>query len=577
MSLSQLLSPPTPSPSKAGITTLAHVRAMVRADTTLTESRRGEIASAITTICRALGQPAETVSASPANLRAALKHLTPAMARVSPGRWRNARSLLAFALARAGLVTIEGRARATPSAAWSLLLSGVSGRHGPYYHLGRFARWCTAQSIEPHDVSDAVLGRYQHALADQSLTDDPARSAKEVARAWNTASAAQPSWPQIALSVPDNRRAFTPDWDAYPPSLKQDVDALLGWLGDDDPFGERPSRALRPASLATRRKQIRSLAGALVVQGVPPSTLTDLRATITLERCKLALRYFWDKAGAKPTTHTAQLAGLCLMIARHWVHLPPHEITHLKDVAERLTPKAAGISDRNTERLLALEDAGRLRALLTLPERLMDLADNAGPPSLSSARLAQAAVAIAIELRKPLRLRNLQELRIGTTLIREHKDLVLLLQPADDVKNRLRITAKIEGTPAKLIATYIDRYRPLLATAGGDWLFPGKTAQKPKSSCSLRDQITDAIAKHAGLAWHPHLFRHCAAWLILREDPKAHGAVQRILGNKTLYSVMNNYSGLESISAGQRLSELIDRRANADDPQARRPSRGTRT
>ena len=59
------------------------------------------------------------------------------------------------------------------------------------------------------------------------------------------------------------------------------------------------------------------------------------------------------------------------------------------------------------------------------------------------------------------------------------------------------------------------------------------------------------------IAFNPHLFRHMAAWLTLRQNPGAHGQVQRILGHKSLSSTMAFYSGLEGPAALQHYDRLV--------------------
>jgi integrase len=79
----------------------------------------------------------------------------------------------------------------------------------------------------------------------------------------------------------------------------------------------------------------------------------------------------------------------------------------------------------------------------------------------------------------------------------------------------------------------------------------------PKSDQGTRSQIQDALANHAGISFHPHAFRHLAAYLVLRENPQAHGLVQRLLGHNSLHATINFYSGLETDAAIQHLDALI--------------------
>ena len=57
------------------------------------------------------------------------------------------------------------------------------------------------------------------------------------------------------------------------------------------------------------------------------------------------------------------------------------------------------------------------------------------------------------------------------------------------------------------------------------------------------------LADRVGVQFNPHAFRHLAAYLMLQNDTRSHGTVQRILGHKSLHSTMDFYSGLETPAA----------------------------
>jgi integrase len=413
-------------------------------------------------------------------------------------------------------------------------------------------------------VNDTVLARYEDDLTSGSLVFDPKRAAREVARFWNQAAAAHPIWPQQRLTVPDNRNTYAPDWGVYPESLIQEVDAWCAGLGEEDPFADRPFKALKIASVVTRRKQLRLLLGALVSQGVDPADLVDLASAVTPARAQLALRFFWEKAGRRATHHTYHLASSALMIARHWVRLPETDIKRLAAMAAQLRPISSGMSGRNMTRLRQLEDPARLQALKNVPGLLTAEAKRLGPPGTHTARLVETAVLIKLLLHVPMlllhvpmRMANLQGLRIGTHLLREPKDRMAISVPADEVKNEVGIEGSLSGETAKLLALYIDHYRPQLVKGESDYLFPGERPTSPKTYEALRSQIKKVLAERVGIQFNPHSFRHLAADVTLKDTPGSYGLVQRILGHKTLHSTMSFYSGLETPAALEHYDELI--------------------
>jgi integrase len=537
--------------------TLAELHTRLLADDSLADGRRRDMISALASIAKALRRPPETLAANPSELRPLLAGLTPAMVGHRPGRWKNILSLLSAALAHVGIVRVQGRIRDKPSSAWLAILNRLDAGAGRHFHLWRFARYCSQQGIDPGVVSDAVIAGYQRDLEAQSLVAEPARSARDAARFWNSAADTSPDWPQQHLHVPDNRSTYALPWAAYPASLQRDVEAWLAWLGGSDPFNERDFSPLRPKSVATRLRQLREYLAGLVHQGVDPQDLVDLAAVVTPARAQQGLRFFWDRAGQKKSAHSYQVAGVVVMIARHWAKLAKADIDRLRSVANLLRPVSGGMTGKNVSRLRQLEDPGRLNSLLGLPAVLLEEARRSGAPSMRSAQQVQTAVAIELLLQIPMRLSNLCGLRIGVHLLGGSGKQMFISIPPHEIKNEVALEASLPEAAATLIAIYLERYRPLLTKAGGDWLFPGARLGSPKTEMGLRAPMQKALATRCGLRFNPHLFRHMAAWLTLRQNPGAHGQVQRILGHKSLSSTMAFYSGLEGPAALQHYDRLV--------------------
>jgi hypothetical protein len=85
--------PPPATPS------LATLRARILTDDRLPARRRGDLASALRVVAKAIGKPLEAIPAEPASIRPLLQGVTAAQRGHRPGRWRNIRSLVAAALA----------------------------------------------------------------------------------------------------------------------------------------------------------------------------------------------------------------------------------------------------------------------------------------------------------------------------------------------------------------------------------------------------------------------------------------------------------------------------------------------
>ena len=474
-----------------------------------------------------------------------------------PGRWKNILSLLTAALAYAGVVLIQGRIREKPSLAWLTILNRLDAGAGRHFHLWRFARYCSQQGIDPSAVNDGVIAGYQRDLEAQSLVAEPARSARDAARFWNSAADASSEWPQQRLSVPDNRTTYALPWAAYPASLHRDVEAWLAWLGGSDPFIERDFSPLRPKSVATRLRQLREYLAGLVHQGVDPQDLVDLAAVVTPARAQQGLRILLGSGGAEK--ERAQLPGSrsrCHDRAplgqvgegRHRSHPqygePASSRLGRHDRKERFS---AATARRSGTTELAARPTG-CPARGSPPERC---SKHAIRPTGADGGRHRALASDPDAAFQPLRAadRRSSAGRFGQTDV--HFD------PAARNKNEVALEASLPEAAATLIAIYLERYRPLLTKAGGDWMFPGARLGSPKTEMGLRGPMQKALATRCGLLFNPHLFRHMAAWLTLRQNPGAHGQVQRILGHKSLSSTMAFYSGLEGPAALQHYDRLV--------------------
>jgi integrase len=555
---------PTPDPLQraSGDRSLAELLALIRADTTLREPRRGAMASAVNTVARALGLPLDAIPAAPVRLRPLLAGVTPAMAKVSTGSWRNALSLLGGAIDHVEGGILPRRFDSDPSPAWADLLRGLRKRGHALYYLGRLARYATLLGVEPEGVDDRLLDRYLDDLTNRSLVAEPSRVARETARAWNHAGETHAAWPQQPLTVPDNTVRHSLPWDRYPASLTDEVEEWIDWLGRDL-LADRDFRALRPESLEARRKLLALYLGALVAAGEDPATMTSFAEVITPAKARRALEFIYERRGKQKCSHVAQIARVPLLIAKHWLKLDHDVIDKLRRMANNLRPDHVGLAPRNEQRLAQLDDPARLQAVLTLPDRIAAKVIRGGEPTVASARLMETALAIEIFQMTGLRIKNLAGLEIGRTLLLQSHGGVKIVIPAGEVKNRVPIVAELPAPSVRLLRRHIDTYRPLLGDPKSAWLFPGARPGARKTTDALRSQVSKAMAQLAGVHWHPHLFRHFVAYLEFLEDPGADGVVMRTLGHKRADTTRMHYIGFQTAGAIRHHDELVLRRRAA--------------
>lgn len=555
----------------------AQLLAVIRADPTLDPAKAKKLASALRSMAKALGLPLEMLPTEPVLLRPHLANLTPGQARLAAGTVRNIRGSVEASLTHVGMIVVPSHSEQTLPPAWAAMLVALRTERDRY-KLVRLARYCAARFIEPDRVNDTLLDGYLTDLIYRSLLANPQRLHRDAIRAWNLSLLADPSSPRQPLLVPDNR----PDDYGVPletltASLRAEIDAWLDWLAGTDLMSDRTADPLNAASLKTRRKQIHLFVSALIRQGVDPAALRTLADVVAPARARIGFMFFFERAGKKPSVHAAQIAGVVRAIATHTVKLGVDDLEKLKLMARRVTPKSNGMTKRNQDELRPLRDPARAKQLLTLPRAIRADVLRAGVPTRTLALRMQTAVVIELLIMVPMRIKNLVSLRIGTHILIDARGRVTLVLPDDEIKNIVGLDVPLPAESAELIRLYIDHYRPLMAGAQSDALFPGKAAGGTKGTEGMRHNIKTCIRKRCGLASHPHLFRHICAFLILDDAPGAHGQVQTLLGHKSIRTSTTYYTGMEKPRAFAHFAGVVQKlRDDALIPLPKRSRKATR-
>jgi hypothetical protein len=247
-------------------TTLADLIARIRADSTLPPAVRQNWSWAIRLVGRLAGRDVAAISAHPDHLRRVLAQLSPGGAGVSAAVWANARSLIAKSLNWAGMADMPGRYQGAFAPRWAQLWSKLPANTALAYQLSRLMHFCSANDIAPEAVTDEVLAAMLDAMVEESLIRHPYAAYRSAARSWNNAVERIPGWPQQRLTVPSRRRLVWLSWDRLMPQLRQEIDTFFQRAARVtlDAYASRP---MRPATIRTRREQLRRLASAIVANG----------------------------------------------------------------------------------------------------------------------------------------------------------------------------------------------------------------------------------------------------------------------------------------------------------------------
>jgi len=547
----------TNPPSRDPAMTRQDVVQAISAMQQLSRQRRQDLCSAVRRIATLQGRRPADIPADVEAIRRQIALFTPAAAGVTPRRWKNVRCLVGTALTLVGATVIRRRAVAL-SPAWRDLLGRIRDCR-ERDRLSRFAGYCSSNDIPPDQVGDAVVDRFASVLLESSLIDRPKQVHRNVCLTWNRAVDATPDWPAGRLAVPDNRRHHALPLSAYPAAFGADLEGWLNHLAGTNLFSETGRNPASPSTLQGNRRLLLQLAAALVRSGREPASITALADLVAIDAAQSALTVLWHRAGERKTGHLHNHGRLLVKLAKHWVRVPEPQLQRLRAMCKQLDPGQSGMTARNRARLRQFDDDTNIARLINLPETIAQSLPTNGPLTYEQAILMQSAVAIAILLVAPIRVKNLAALNLDRHLVRAGPGGVRhLVIPPHEVKNNVPLEFELPRNVRTLLDIYVQRCRPLLTRETAGFLFPARGGGS-KAPGHFGEQIQRTVARHARLDMNVHAFRHFSAMLYLRECPGEYETVRLLLGHKSLATTVRAYCGTEQKDALRRYDNLIER------------------
>jgi integrase len=332
----------------------------------------------------------------------------------------------------------------------------------------------------------------------------------------------------------------------------------------------------RPRTIDLRVRHIELAASALVHRGRDRKTIHSLADLVAVDAVKEIMRHYLEKDGGEADTFTRGLCKALVLIATHWVRVPPDHLAALKDVQRRLGSDRAGLTDKNRACLRQFDDDGNLARLLSLPAQLVAEATRRSADDVRAAVLVQIALAIEILLMAPLRAHNLIGLRLDRHVVRPGgpKGPVHLVIPGNEAKGGEPLEYPLPDETVGMLDLYLAKYRPRLCSATEPWLFPA-TGGGCKAQGTLSQQISETILRCTGLVMTVHQFRHLGATLGLRLDPNNFEGVKQLLGHKNLKTTTSFYTGVQAGSAARHYDAMLSRLRRelpqSPSPRRRRP------
>ena len=135
---------------------LAHLQVLIRADKKIPTQKASEWIAAINTFAKVCNKHPSQIVADPQHLRHLMAEASWQMQGLKEANWKNIVSRLKAALAHNGIDVVKKR-HYPLSPTWQALLSELN-KHDRA-DISSIAGWCTANKIEPQDVTQAAFAQ----------------------------------------------------------------------------------------------------------------------------------------------------------------------------------------------------------------------------------------------------------------------------------------------------------------------------------------------------------------------------------------------------------------------------------
>jgi site-specific recombinase XerD len=199
--------------------------------------------------------------------------------------------------------------------------------------------------------------------------------------------------------------------------------------------------------------------------------------------------------------------------------------------------------------------------LFDLGVHLMDTAEEGDPDPYFAATQYRDGLLIALLIARPVRMRNLSSIELGTNLVRDGDGYWLRFDPGM-TKTGVDIDLPVPPALVAFLNVYLTRHRPVLLArrkAGMPktmalWVSRWGTAMIEHA---IRDQIKKRTKHAFGKAVWPHLFRDCAATSMAVEDPENVRLAAGLLGHSTFATTEKHYIMAQTLQAGRQYQQVI--------------------
>lgn len=531
-------------------------------DSSLKSTRRRDMISGLHRVAKALGRPPQDIPCHGRWLQPRLAKIAPATLNLSTKSWQNAVSDARAAMVHVGIVERRISRMSDLSPAWQALWSKVLA--SPQSKtlqppLCRYIHFLNNRAIAPNDVRREHAQDYLDALISNEISKSPDTAYRAAVNGWNLAADQISGWPERRLLLESRQNVIKLPETAFPVGFIQDVDQLMTSLSTPDPLGDDGRmQALRPASIDQYRRQLIRFASDVVHAGVPIDRIESLTSLLQPDTVERGLRQMLSRNEDRSNRTIAEVASRLRNFGKI-TNQPEATQTNLERLAQRLAvAPQKGMTAKNRDRLRVLQNDKNMVQLLNLPSRLFASPPKGKANDYTKALAREDAVAIAILLVCPVRIKNLASINLEQHIHRPGDGRAYLVLTDTEVKNDRPLEFELPKDVIRMIDQHLAARSPQMCPNGTPWLFPRRDGQGAIDPNQLSARIFKRIRTQTGFEVNAHLFRHLAVMIWLDANPGCYEVARRLLGHSDISKTISLYSGLEVKSATRAFADLVE-------------------
>lgn len=531
-------------------------------DRNLKATRRRDMISGLRRVAKAIGRTPQDVPCNSRWLQPRLAKIAPAALGLSKKAWQNAVSDARSAMIHVGIVERRHNRCSDLSPAWQALwISLLASPHNKTLQasLCRFVHFVNNRTVAPDEVRREHADLYRDAMIHNEISKCPDVAYRAAINGWNLAARKLAGWPTTLLPLERRQKIISFQANEFPKPFLSDLEKLMFQFSHPDPFGENSrAKPLRPATIEQYRRQIVRFASDVVHSGVPIEEINCIAALLDPELVERGLRQMLLRTENRATIMVSEAAALLRNLSKITGQSEEIQKQLAKFARQVAAAPQRGMTRKNRDRLRVLQNEKNMHQLLHLPQRVFTHPPQGKANDYTKALAREDAVAIAILLVCPIRIKNLAGIHLEHHIQRPGDGRAYLVLTEDDLKNERSLEFELPTEVIRMIDRHMVTRCPQMCPPGTPWLFPRRDGQAAMLPSQLASRIAKRVRNETGLEVNAHLFRHIAVMNWLDANPGGYEVARRLLGHSEVSHTINFYSGLEVKSATRAFADLIE-------------------